>query len=109
MRKGVAIIDKGFQSTSNIEKFDELGIRFIMSLRRSTKGLDYSIFAFRINEGADGAFLYHKRPIWWKRFVIEGHEVFLYLDEAHRSDESEDYNMRRVFDPDMEGYTMEGY
>ena len=29
---------------------------------------------------------------------IDGHEVFLYLDEAHRSDESEDY-MRRVFDP----------
>ena len=108
MRNGVAIIDKGFQSASNIEKLDELGIRFIMSLRRSTKGLDYSIFASRTNEGADGAFLYHKRPIWWKRCDIDGHEVFLYLDEGHRSDESEDY-MRRVFDPDMEGYTMENY
>ena len=40
--------------------------------------------------------------------MIDGHEVFLYLDEAHRSDESEDY-MRRVFNPDMEGYTMENY
>ena len=108
MRGGVAIIDKGFQSVSNIEKLDELGIKFIMSLKRSTKGLDYSIFASRTNEGADGAFLYHKRPIWWKRFEIDGHEVFLYLDEAHRSDESEDY-MRRVFNPDMEGYTMENY
>ena len=108
MRNGVAIIDKGFQSASNIEKLDELGIKFTMSLKRSTKGLDYSIFASRTTEGADGAFLYHKRPIWWKRFVIDGHEVFLYLDEAHRSDESEDY-MRRVFNPDMEGYTMENY
>ena len=54
------------------------------------------------------AFLYHKKPIWWKRFEIDGHEVFLYLDEAHRSDESEDY-MRRVFDPEMEEYTMDGY
>lgn len=108
MRSGVAIIDKGFQSVSNIEKLDELGIKFIMSLKRSTKGLDYSVFASRTNEGADGAFLYHKRPIWWKRFKIEGHEVFLYLDEIHRSDESEDY-MRRVFNPDIEGYTMENY
>ena len=108
MRRGVAIIDKGFQSAANIEKLDELGIKFIMSLKRSTKGLDYSIFASRTNEGADGAFLYHKRPIWWKRFEIDGHEVFLYLDESHRSDESEDY-MRRVFNPDMEGYTMENY
>ncbi|MDE5658126.1 MAG: transposase, partial [Muribaculaceae bacterium] len=108
MRSGVAIIDKGFQSASNIEKLDELGIKFIMSLKRSTKGLDYSIFASRTNEGADGAFLYQKRPIWWKRFEIDGHEVFLYLDESHRSYESEDY-MRRVFNPDMEGYTMENY
>ena len=108
VRNGVAIIDKGFQSKSNIEKLDELGIKFIMSLKRSTKGLDYGIFASRTNEGADGAFLYHKRPIWWRRFEIDGHEVFLYLDEAHRSDESEDY-MRRVFDSDMPGYTMENY
>ena len=108
VRDGVAIIDKGFQSASNIQKLDELGIKFIMSLKRSTKGLDYSIFASRTNEGADGAFLYHKRPVWWKRFEIDGHETFLYLDEAHRSDESEDY-MRRVFDPAMDGYTMENY
>lgn len=108
MRRGVAIIDKGFQSKSNIDKLDELGIKFIMSLKRSTHGLDYSVFASRTNEDADGAFLYHKRPIWWKRFEIDGHEVFLYLDEALRSDESEDY-MRRVFDNSMEGYTMENY
>jgi transposase DDE domain len=108
MRRGVAIIDKGFQSAYNIKKLDELEIKFVMSLKRSTKGLDYSVFASRANDGADGAFLYHRRPIWWKRFEIEGHEVFLYLDESRRSDESEDY-MRRVFNPDMEGYTMEGY
>jgi hypothetical protein len=108
LRNGVAIIDKGFQSASNIAKLDEIGIKFIMSLKRSTKGLDYSVFSSRTNDGADGAFLYQKRPIWWKQFEIEGHEVFLYLDESHRSDESEDY-MRRVFDPDMDGYTMDGY
>ena len=107
-RSGVAIIDKGFQSASNVAKLNELGVKFIMALRRSTKGLDYSAFASRTNDGADGAFIYQKRPIWWKRFVIDGNEVFLYLDEARRSDESEDY-MRRVFDPDMDGYTMESY
>lgn len=108
INSGVAIIDKGFQSESNIEQLDEAGIKFIMALRRSTKGLDYSIFASRTNDGADGAFLYQKRPIWWKRFEIDGHEVFLYLDESRRSDESEDY-MRRVFNPDYEGYTLENY
>lgn len=51
MRNGVANIDKGFQSASDIGKLDELGIKFIMSLRRSTKDLYYRIFASRTNEG----------------------------------------------------------
>lgn len=108
MVNGTAIIDKGFFSKANVDKLDELGIKFIMSLRRSTAGLDYSCFSSRDNSGADGVFLYQKRPIWWKRFELMGHEVFLYLDEAHRSDESEDY-MRRVLDPKNEDYTLEGY
>lgn len=108
MVDGTAIIDKGFFSKANVEKLDELGIRFIMSLRRSTSGLDYSVFSSRDNSGADGVFLYQKRPIWWKEFEIMGHRGFLYLDEAHRSDESEDY-MRRVLDSENEDYTIEGY
>ena len=108
IRDGVAIINKGFQSASNIAQLDEIGIKFTMALKRSTKGLDYNISASRTNDGADGAFLYHKRPIWWKRFEIDGHEAFLYLDEAHCSDESEDY-MRRVFDSEIEEYTMDRY
>lgn len=108
IKDGIAIIDKGFQSKANIEKMDKLGIRFTMALRRTTKGLDYSVFSSRDNSGADGAFLYRKRPVWWKRLCIEGHEVYLYLDESRRSDESEDY-MRRVLDDKCEEYTMEGY
>ena len=56
LHDGVAIIDKGFQSSSNIARLDELGIKFIMALKRSTKGLDYSVFSSRTNEAADGAF-----------------------------------------------------
>lgn len=108
IRNGVAIIDKGFQPKANIDKLDELGVKFIMSLKRSTKGLDYSVFASRDNSGADGVFLYHKRPIWWKRFVIDGHEVYLFLDEKLRGEESEDY-VRRALSGDFEDYTMESY
>ena len=53
-------------------------------------------------------FLYHKRPIWWKHFVIDGHEAFLYLDEKLRGEESQDY-IRRVLSGDYEEYTMETY
>ena len=47
IRDGVAIIDKGFQSASNIAQLDKLGMKFTMALKRSTKGLDYNIFASR--------------------------------------------------------------
>ena len=104
----VAIVDKGFQSKSNMARLDELKIKYIMSLKRSTAGIDYSVFSSRDNSGADGVFLYQKRPVWWSRQTVMGHEVLLYLDENHRGDESEDY-MRRVLDPEYEEYTMEGY
>jgi len=84
----VAIVDKGFQSQSNIEKLDELKIKYVMSLKRSTPELDYSVFSSRDNSGADGVFLYQKRPIWWSRQTAMGHESILYLDEKRRGEES---------------------
>ena len=108
LKDGTAIIDKGLYSKSDIGKLDQLKIKFTMSLRRSTPGLDYSCFANRDNTGTDGFFIYQNRPIWWKRQEIDSHEVFPYLGEAHRSDETEDY-LRRVADPDKDGYTIEGY
>lgn len=108
VKDGVAVVDKGFQSAKNIETLDSMGVRFIMSLKRSTAGLDYSAFASRGNEGADGYFTYNDRVIWWSRQQIEDHEVFLYLDEVHRIEESGDY-LRRVEDQKQEGYTMESY
>lgn len=53
----VVMVDKGFQSKSNMDKLDELGVRYIMSLKRSTPGNDYSVFATRYNAGTDGVFL----------------------------------------------------
>ena len=105
---GVAIVDKGFHSEENVKALDALSIHYTMSVRRTTKGLDYSAFANRDNSGADGHFLYNGRLIWWKRQEIHGHDGYIYLDEAHRMEESADY-IKRVDDPRQEKYTMEGY
>ncbi len=108
VKDATAIIDKGFQSDENIKALDELKIKFTMSIRRSTQGIDYTPLANRDNSGADGHFLYSGRLIWWKRQQILGHDGFLYLDEVHRTEESSDY-MRRVEDAKQEEYTMDGY
>ena len=104
----VAILDKTFPSTTNLEYLEEAEIRYIASLRRSTRGLDYSAFHNRDNRGADGHFRYQGRTIWHKEQQLEGRRVVIFFDEEHRIEEDRDY-LDRVDSGKYENYTMEGY
>lgn len=104
----VAILDKTFPSKANLGFLDEGKIRYIASLRRSTKGLDYSAFHNRNNRGADGHFRYHGRTIWYKEQRVDGHRVVIFFDEEHRIEEDRDY-LDRVDSGKYEDYTMESY
>lgn len=104
----VAILDKTFPSKDNLELLEEVGMKYIASLRRSTKGLDYSVFENRTNKGLDGHFKYHGRTLWYKELEIKGRRVVMYLDEEHRLEEDRDY-IDRVDSDRFEGYTLEGY
>lgn len=104
-----AIVDKGFQSEANIKVLDEMdGIRFIMAIKRNTKGLDHTPFAGRDNMGALGHFWYAGRPIWYHRQDIMGHNVFVYLDERLRVEEQADY-LNKADDPDNDHYSIASY
>ena len=104
----VAILDKTFPSHGNLDFLESEGIKYIASLRRSSKGLDYSVFENRTNTGLDGHFMYHGRVLWHKEFTVEGRRVVMYLDEEHRIDENRDY-LSRVDSGCYENYTIEGY
>lgn len=104
----VAILDKTFPSKDNLEFLEEAGIKYIASLRRSTKGLDYSVFENRTNKGLDGHFKYHGRTLWYKELKIERRRVVMYLDEEHRIEEDRDY-IDRVDSGRFDGYTLESY
>ena len=104
-----AIVDKGFQSEANIKMLDGMdGIKFIMAIRRNTKGLDYTPFAGRDNMGALGHFWYAGRPIWYHRQSILEHNVFVYLDERLRVEELTDY-LNKADDPDNDHYSIVSY
>lgn len=104
----VAILDKAFPSHDNLSFLENEGIKFIASLRRSSKGLDYSVFENRTNTGLDGYFMYHGRVLWYKEAAVEGRRVVMYLDEEHRIEENRDY-LGRVDSRRYENYTIEGY
>ena len=84
----IAILDKTFPSKSNLEFLEEEQIKYIASLRRSTRGLDYTVFENRNNAGLDGHFMYHGRILWYKEMSVGGRRVIMYLDEEHRIEEN---------------------
>lgn len=61
-----AIIDKTFPSVANHEFLEGEKIKYIASLLRSTKGLDYTVFENRTNKNLDGHFKYRGRTLWYK-------------------------------------------
>lgn len=100
-----AVGDKGFFSRSNVEALEERGINYIIALRRSHAGIDYSVFD---GHKADGHFFYAGRLIKYSRQTIDGRTVFLYYDAKHAAEEETDY-LRRVDDEKYEKYTMQTY
>lgn len=103
-----AILDKTFPSLDNLEFLENEGIKYIASLRRSTKGLDYSAFESRTNSGLDGHFTYQGRVLWYKEMTVGNRRVVMYLDEEHRIEENRDY-IARVDSERYDNYTIGGY
>lgn len=100
-----AVGDKGFYSKANVEALEERGIKYIIALRRSTRGIDYSVFD---NHRSEGHFFYAGRLIKYSTQTIDGRLVYLYYDAKHAAEEEADY-LRRVDDEKYENYTMETY
>lgn len=104
--KSMTIIgDKGFFSKKNIEELDCRGLNYIIALRRSTAGIDYTRLS---NHSPDGHFFYAGRLIKYSTQSIDGHTVYLYYDAKHAAEEETDY-LRRVDDEKYEKYSMETY
>lgn len=100
-----AVGDKGFYSKANVEALEERKIKYIIALRRSKGGLDYSVFD---NHQSEGHFFYAGRLIKYSTQTIDGRTVYLYYDAKHAAEEETDY-LRRVDDDRYDNYTMATY
>lgn len=100
-----AICDKGFYSKKNMEELEKRKINYIIAMRRSTSGLDYTVFG---NHKSEGHFFYAGRLVKYSSQEIDGRTGYLYYDAKHAAEEETDY-LRRVDDEKHEDYTMETY
>jgi transposase len=110
----IAIGDKGFCSEKNLQYLEQVGLTYIMPLKRDSKYIDYERFGSSLYQDAfDGHFIYQKRPIFYTNmqniFSESGEirKIVVFKDKSLALDEEKNYLSR--IDQGWEDYTMEGY
>ena len=105
VKKSVFIADKGFYSEANINRLDELQMKYIIPLRRDNSALKYELL--NEIETKPTYFKFRNRYIFYTSYVHESKCVCLFLDGKLKEDEKTDYLNRITTVP--EKYTKEGY
>jgi len=102
----VVIADKGFGSEANFADMDNVGLRYIVPLRRNSLSYDRTRLNSVDKSGFDGVFEFGGRPIWYyETHEDTHHRILVYLDGELRLKEEKDY-LRRLLSH-HEGYTEE--
>jgi transposase len=103
----VIICDKGFYSKENIQTMTDVGLNFILPLRRDNALIEYSELWQNTFKDVAQVFKQEDRHIWVNRYRHENCIVHLFLDETLRIKEEKDYLNRIVTHP--ESHSMDQY
>ena len=104
LKDAVVIADKGFGSKANFDMLSELGLCYIVPLKRNSVFFDPSRLKNGDKAVFDGYFLFNERPIWFYK-LSEG--VVVFLDEALKCEEEAHYLFN--VESELEGYSLEGF
>lgn len=99
----IMIADKGFYSAENITFLQDQKLKYIIPLRRDNALINYQL----MSKTSSNYFKYDDRYIWHVNYQIEGHNIFLFLDEKLMVQEEKDF-LNRI-DNKLEGYTIEKF
>jgi transposase len=105
IEKSVFIADKGFYSEHNIEKMEEVKIKYLLPLRRNNKAIDYE--RLKDIERENTYFKYRDRFIFYATCHWEGRPVCLFYDGRLKEEEKNDYLSRIESLPEQ--YSREKY
>src|SRR5208282_63188 len=96
---------KGFYSQANIERLDNLSMKYIIPLRRDNAAINYTLL--NAIETTPNYFKFRKRYIFYTSYPYNGRQICLFLDGSLKEDEKTDYLDRITTVP--EKYTAKGY
>lgn len=103
IQDAIMIADKGFYSAENINFLEDQKLKYIIPLRRDNVFINYEL----MNKTSSNYFKYDDRYIWHVYYEVDGHHIFLFLDEKLMVQEEKDF-LNRV-DNKLEGYTIEKF
>ena len=85
----IALMDKGFWSPKNVSAFEDMGVHYVMALRR-----DLPIVDLKPHSQYKKHFLYRERAQWWRQTEWDGRVIYHYLDKRIADDEESAYLRR---------------
>lgn len=103
----IFISDKGFYSKDNVKAMKDMGLQYIIPMRRDNCLINYKPLLKRSFKSGLSYFLYQKRVIWYYGYRKGGFNLLTFLDEGLRSKEESDYIDRMARLP--EKYTREKF
>jgi transposase len=105
IKNAVFISDKGFFSEANVIRLDELGMKYIIPLRRDNAAINYDLL--KDIETKTCYFKFRKRYIFQVSYPYEGKQICIFMDGRLKEDEKTDYLNRITTLP--EKYTVKKY
>ena len=105
IHNAVFISDKGFYSAGNVARLDELGMKYIIPLRRDNAAIDYG--PLKDIETKPCYFKFRDRFVFYVSYPHEGKQICIFLDGRLKEDEKTDYLNRITTLP--EHYTVKKY
>jgi hypothetical protein len=108
VKDAVIVVDKGFASESNIKAIEKENLKFIISLPRDSKLIDYQKAKVGDKSQFDGYLKHAGRFIWYYSYELKNKKkVTVFLDEQLRNQEESDY-LNRI-ENNVAKYTIENF
>ncbi|MCW6159056.1 MAG: transposase [Thermoplasmatales archaeon] len=83
----VLVADTGFYSSKNVNELDDMGIFFIIPLKRNSKLIDYTVEQGR-------HFMFQDHPIFYSKYQSNGRSMFTFRNDFLKAEEEKDYLRR---------------
>jgi transposase len=89
---GIIVVDKGFASETNIKALEAENLKYIISLPRDSKLIDYQKAKAGDKSQFDGYLKHAGRFIWYYSYEVKNNKkITVFLDEQLRNREDGDY------------------